>query len=98
MPVLSIQYDLYKEPGRVYDELIEAIKAYGSWCHPTESSWLIQTSSMPKEVFEYLKPHLHAKDKLLVSPVALDAGWWAGGLPDKVMEWLRTSLSTSRVS
>lgn len=33
-------------------------------------------------MLEYLTPHLHARDKVIVTPVALNSGWWSSGLPD----------------
>ncbi len=96
MRVLSIQYDLYKEPGRVYKGLIEAIKAIGAWCHPTESAWFVQTTKTPEQVIAALKPRLHAKDKVVVTPVALDQGWWTIGLSKEVLDWLRGGLQSRR--
>jgi hypothetical protein len=45
MPVLSIQYDLYNEPSRAYDNLISAIESLGGACRTTESSWLVSTEA-----------------------------------------------------
>ena len=36
-----ISYDLCA-PGRNYDALYKAIKAYGTWAHITESTWFVK--------------------------------------------------------
>jgi hypothetical protein len=96
LPCLSVQYDLYKESGRVYKELMDAIKALGPWCHALESLWLVKTAASPREVVKHLTPHLHKKDKVLVTPVELDEGWWSQGLTKPVLDWLRSNLNTRR--
>jgi hypothetical protein len=92
MSVLAIDYDLYKESGRVYEGLISKIKAF-PWCHPTESCWYIRTSLEPKQVYEQLAPSLHRRDKVLISPVA-GGVWWSQGLPADVLAWLHGSLDS----
>jgi hypothetical protein len=96
MPVLSVQYDLYKEPGRVYAELIDSLEEFPAWCRPTESSWLIETDLTPQQVVVHLKPHLHKMDKLLVVPVAPDQGWRSWGLSEEVAEWVGAALQIRR--
>jgi hypothetical protein len=90
MPVLSISYDLRKEPGRVYQGLIAAIKTF-AWCHPTESTWYVETSLDPKEMHHRLKPHLHTYDKVVISPV-VKGSWWSQGLRQDVLDWLKAKL------
>lgn len=94
MPVLSIEYDLHEEPGRVYNELIKAIKEF-PWCRKTKSSWLIRTSLTPDDVRDHLKPHLHRGDKLFVMRVKTPAVWSSMNLPDDVVRWLHKHLQTS---
>jgi hypothetical protein len=96
MPVLAIQYDLFREAGRVYEGLIDSIQAQGDCYHSTESVWFVQTAMTPKQVIAFLKPHLHARDKLTVTPVALDQGWWTFGVPEDELDWLRNALTTRR--
>jgi hypothetical protein len=95
MPILSIEYDLYKEPGRVYGELIEAIKALGPWCPLAESSWFVSTTMMPARAVITLRPHLHQKDKLLVVKVKTGTAWAGLGLPDNVVKWLRNHVEAA---
>jgi hypothetical protein len=93
MPILSISYDLHKEPSRVYTRLIEAIKSSGSWCKASESVWLVNTTREAKAMYDLLKPHLHVKDRVLVTRVTVHGGWWTQGQPQDVLNWLRASLS-----
>lgn len=94
MSILSISYDLYKEAGRGYEELIEAIKGF-AWCHVTESTWFVETTLSPKEMYEHLDPHLHAKDKVIITPVP-PGSWWSQGLSKEVCDWLHEKLKTKR--
>jgi hypothetical protein len=90
MPVLSVSYDLFKEPSRAYEELFAAIEVF-PWCRPTESTYYVETTKSPKELYEHLKPYLHAKDKIIISPVR-PGSWWSQGLPKAVLDWLRAKL------
>lgn len=86
MATFLITYDLCK-PGRDYDELFEAIKAYGTYSHPVESVWLISTSLDVSSVCDDLQSHIDANDKLFVIKVA--PGVWASqGLRDATVTWL----------
>jgi hypothetical protein len=42
MRVYQISYDLRKQ--RNYEALYQRIKAYGTWAHPLESSWVIASA------------------------------------------------------
>lgn len=88
MSILSVSYDLYR--GQVYDELIAAIKKF-SWCHVTESSWYVVADLTPEEMYQHLKPHLHDRDKIIISPI-VKGSWWSHGLPDDVLRWLHAKL------
>ncbi len=98
MSVLTISYDLHKEPSRQYVELEKALKAAGAWCHALESTWYVKTALQPRQMVAYLKPYLHAQDKIAVTPVALDRGWWTQGLSKEVLDWLREALTASAVA
>ena len=95
MSVLSVTYDLHREPGRNYFGLFNALKKFPSWCHVLESTWFVVTDMTPKDVYEHLKRYLHARDKLLIMPAAFDAGWWALEVSDDILEWLRKNLTTA---
>ena len=78
----------------MYEEVIAAIKRF-PWCHPTESTWFVQTTLSPKGLYQRLKPHLHAKDKVIITPVP-PGSWWSQGLSEAVREWLHAKLKVKR--
>lgn len=81
-----IDYDLRK-PGRDYDPLIAAIKAYGDWAHALKSTWVINTRQSAAQVRDNLVRHIDANDGLLVAEFGNSAAWH--GLPDEISSWLR---------
>jgi hypothetical protein len=93
MGIMSISYDLYREPSRAYASLEKAIKAAGPWCHPTESTWMVLTEMGAQAMHNHLKPHLHVHDKVLITPVPCPAYWWSQGLRPDVLEWLHATLN-----
>lgn len=84
--VLLIGYDL-KKPIQNYEALFEAIKAYGTWWHHLDSTWLIETNSSPQEVLQNLQQHLDANDELLV--IQVSKSWWAAGFQQRAYDWLK---------
>ncbi len=90
MAVLSVSYDLYRESGDAYDKLIAAIKKF-AWCHPVESTWYVKTTMAPDRFYSYLRPHLHVRDKVIISVIDPSC-WWSQGLTDDVLEWLHSSM------
>ena len=87
MANLAINYDLSK-PGRDYTSLINAIKAFGSWCHPTESSWIVSTTLTAEQLLNQLLKHIDSNDKIIVSQLTGIHAWY--GLDPKVAEWLKS--------
>jgi len=67
-----ISYDLHD--GN-YEELINAIKSYGTWAHITESTWAIVTSKEATEVRDDLNEHLPEGSRLLVVKSGSVAAW-----------------------
>jgi hypothetical protein len=49
MSTFMVGYDLNK-PSQDYEDLIEAIKRYGTWWHHLDSTWIIQTDESAKQV------------------------------------------------
>ncbi len=89
MAVYSINYDLVN-PGRNYDDLINAIKSYSAWCHPLESCWLIITEQEPESIRNYLNGYMDANDKILVAKVTAPAAWC--NLSKEVSDWIHRYL------
>ena len=83
-----ITYDL-KQPGRDYATLYEGIKSDGSWAHPVESVWLLDTTRNPGEIRDYLKQFVDSNDILFV--IQLHQNWGSNNLLEKIVEWLKSS-------
>ena len=84
-----VTYDLRK-PGRDYSSLYEAIKANSlSWAHPVESVWLIDTTTNPGDVRDYLKKHIDSNDVLFV--IQLQQNWASSNLSTDIVDWLKKS-------
>lgn len=67
-------YDL-RFPGRNYDSLHAAIKAYGTWGKITESTWAIVTEQTPAQIRDNLRLHIDDNDRLLVVKSGKVAAW-----------------------
>lgn len=85
MKLYQISYDLRKQ--RDYQSLYERIKAYGTWCHALESTWIIATTQTAAQVRDNLKAAMDADDGLLVTRLRGDAAWY--GLTTEKTEWLQ---------
>lgn len=90
MAVLLITYDLNKEKKARdgYAGLLAAIKKF-AWARLSESSYAIETTSSPSEIFELFKPHLDSDDYLTV--ITLNRPWW-GHNSKAVSDWLLQRL------
>lgn len=69
-----IEYDLCS-PGRNYNELYDAIKAYGIWAHITESTWFVKTPDSCVTVRDILSKHIDNNDRLFVAELTGEAAW-----------------------
>lgn len=74
MTSMIIEYDL-RSPGRNYDELYKAIKAYSVWAHITESTWFIKTSESCVQVRDKLLAHMDGNDRIFVAALTGVAAW-----------------------
>jgi hypothetical protein len=88
--VFLVSYDL-RQPGRSYAALHQAIKALGSWAHPLESVWTVQSSLSAVQIRDSLVRHIDRNDGLLVTRLAGEAAWH-GINHQEVENWLRTKL------
>lgn len=84
--VYCISYDL-KRPGQSYPKLYEAIKGLGDWWHYLDSTWLVDAGLTASQIFERLKPHVDANDRILIAAVQADYSGW---LEEEAWQWIRT--------
>lgn len=69
-----IEYDL-KKPGRDYESLYEAIKAYPVRAHITESTWFVKTDDTCVQVRDALKEKVDSNDRIFVATLTGEAAW-----------------------
>lgn len=77
MATYVIGYDIHPTKGETYDELIEAIKAYGTWWHHLDSTWLVVTNDSAKDIADNLYRHMKADDQLIIIKTC-GVGAWRG--------------------
>lgn len=87
--LFSISYDLNK-PGQDYSELYKEIKNLGSWCHPVDSTWFVETSLSASDVRDKLKSVMDGSDSLIVVKASAPGAWF--GLSDDLSQWLKDKL------
>ena len=87
MAVLLVTYDLNR-PGKDYPDLLKTIKEY-SWSKISESSYAINTTKSPIDVFNQLKPFVDKNDNLYVINLKRP---YTGFGPKEVNEWLEQNL------
>ncbi|WP_353813856.1 hypothetical protein [Agromyces sp. SYSU T00266] len=85
MSAYLITYDLNK-PGARYDDLYEAIKSYGTYCHLVDSTWIVVSNSSAKSVYEKLKPNLDSGDHIFVVDISSQDRY--GWLPKNIWDWI----------
>ena len=90
MAVYMVGYDLNK-PVQNYEELIDAIKAYGIWWHHLDSTWIIQTDHTAAQVRDNLGQHIDSNDELLVATIGAPGAW--KGFNEKGATWLKDHLT-----
>ncbi len=84
-----ISYDL-NNPGQNYDNLIEAIKKYGTYCKMNKSDWIICTNDDVTTIRNNLKKYLDSNDRLFVGKLTGAAAW--SGYQESTTEWLKKNL------
>lgn len=91
MKVYQINYDLRKQ--RNYDALYQKIKAYGKWCHPLESCWMVVTEKSAVQIRDELLSVMDSDDGLLVTRLKGEAAWRKLNSNTKMTNWLKNNLS-----
>src|SRR6266511_4370198 len=79
-----VSYDLRgtDESSDDYKRLIEKIKSYATWAHPTYSDWIVVTTKTTVELRDELWTLMDSTDRLLVAKVGAPAAWY--GLSDQL--------------
>jgi len=90
MSAIMIAYDL-NSPGQNYSELHKKIKAYGTWAHLLESTWIVSGAGLtPEGVYADLKTSLDDGDHIFTVDITNSArqGW----LPKTKWDWIRKNV------
>lgn len=87
MAVLLVTYDL-KAPGQDYADFHKVIKSF-SWARLSESSYAIDTTLTPQNVYEQLRSHMDTNDNVYVIMLTRPH---CGYGPKEVNEWLEKHL------
>ena len=83
-----VTYDL-KTPGRNYTALFEALKQSPKWWHYLQSTWLIQTTETPDQVWGRLVQQIDRTDFLLIIEVRRSTQGW---LPKDAWDWITQNV------
>jgi hypothetical protein len=86
--VLLITYDLHR-PLQNYTGLHEAIKRIGTWWHHLESTWLVETTLTPQQVWERIATQVDKDDRVFVVRVTSSNSGW---LTQDAWNWLNARV------
>lgn len=91
MSKILIGYDLNKA-GKDYTSLIDAIKkAFPTYWHCLDSTWIVETESTPVQVRDWLGRFIDANDELFVVDITGKAAAWRG-FTGSCGDWLTNNL------
>lgn len=89
MTSYQISYDL-QSPGQDYEDLHDAIKSLGDYCHILESTWLVEASdTSASDIRDELKKHIDSNDRLIVTR---PRSGWATTFSDDGTDWMYDNL------
>ena len=90
MAVYSITYDLNKETSsKDYNGLYRVIKSFTAWARICDSSYVVETSMTPDQMYDAFAPYLDDNDYLMIFSVARP---YSGRNTTDVIEWLRQRM------
>jgi hypothetical protein len=86
--IFVVAYSL-REPNTAadYARIIEAIKAYGTWCRLEDSVWMIESDQNYEQVRDRLMGFIRPADAILV--IEATAAAWSGSLDEERRKWIR---------
>lgn len=91
MAVYLITYDLKDHAsGYDYTSLHNVIKGFGSWLHPLESTWFVDTNLDANTMSQRIKSVYQPESHLVLEISNADRQGW---LPKTSWDWLRQHLT-----
>jgi hypothetical protein len=91
MSIYLVGYDIHPSRGESYNDLINALKAYGTYWHHLDSTWLIESDKTAKQIRDELWAHMYKDDELLVIKYGEKTAAWEG-FNESGQNWLRKNL------
>ena len=88
MSIIIITYDL-NNPQKDYSSFFTAIQNQGHWWHSLRATWLVDTNKTPAQVYEELRTHLVASDRIFIGRLG---DGYSGWLDKTAWEWIQTRL------
>lgn len=89
MATYVVSYDLNNQKN--YPALYDAIKSFGTWCHPMDSTWLVASEWSAVQVRNHIWAAMDKDDTLLVTKVQKGDSAWVG-VSDAAAEWFQANL------
>ena len=89
--MILITYDL-NNPNNDYTPFFEAIKKQGPWWHYLKSTWLIDTSQSPHQVWNAIHSLVEGTDRVLITNLAEGHQGW---LTKDAWDWINARKKQS---
>lgn len=88
--ILLVEFNLRRR-SHSYKGFFDALCSFGGWCHPMDSTWLLDTKESPEAVRALLAQYIdHRADTLIV--VELKKSRATFNLHKNCVEWLNDTL------
>lgn len=87
MAIYLVTYDL-NNPGQRHSQILKAVKEY-PWARLSESSYAIEATASPQQIFNSLSGYLDKNDNLYV--IKLTTPYYGQG-PQDINDWLANKL------
>jgi hypothetical protein len=88
MSIVIVTYDL-NTPAKDYSPLFSAIQNQGVWWHNLRTTWLVETTKTPTQVYEAVRPHITVNDRIFIG--RLSEGY-SGWLDTDAWAWIQARL------
>jgi CRISPR/Cas system-associated endoribonuclease Cas2 len=89
MAALLVTYDL-NSPGQKHAKVLELIKSSNNWERLSESSYVINTSLSPDQVYKHFEKLLDTNDNIWIISLKKP---YSGFGSKKVIDWLDNNLT-----
>jgi len=92
MAVFMITYDIRIKDRDEYPEIYKTIKSLGSWCHPLESVWFVDTTTKTAtQIRSSIETRMRKGDNILVIRCVNER---SGYYNESCIDWMRSADRT----